>query len=216
MNAFASHDSLSGYSLRTWWFAPLNFMAKCQSKNIEQQLAAGVRYFDIRLNKDGSTWYGAHGPMLYNITIDEVLTKLRAFAEANKAHIYYRILHEDEFNRDASLTQFISIIEGKLANYTSQYMHIHFIGLKSQWSNHKYYMNIPFYGRNDYPTSKSGLNSKVREITSIKPRTDLSVYECYTYKGIPTFWGLPYPKLLSSTVNRYALRYHGNAMIDFV
>lgn len=61
-----SHNTFSYLPLKNWWLYPFNFMAKCQSKTLGQQIAAGVGYIDIRIKMDakGRLWL-AHGLMKY-------------------------------------------------------------------------------------------------------------------------------------------------------
>ena len=44
-----SHNSMTYLKPQKWWMKLINFTSKCQNKNIEEQYAAGVRYFDIRV-----------------------------------------------------------------------------------------------------------------------------------------------------------------------
>lgn len=212
----ASHDSLTGCKLKSWWFKPLEFISKCQNKDIESQLNAGVRYFDLRFNKYKGKWYGSHGPMLYDITIDNVFDKLRTFTLKNKENVYFRILMEDTFDKDTTLDLFKEYVLDKYNWYKTEYMNLHLIGEKSNWNNHIYYMNIPFYGKNDYEYTKKDIQDKIDEIADIKERNDLSVYECYTYKGIPWLFGLPIPRLISKKINKYVKPSKNFTMIDFV
>lgn len=212
----ASHDSLTGSVLKTWWYKPLSFIAKCQDKPLIEQLNVGVRYFDIRLNKYKGEWYGAHGVLIYDITIDDVLNIIQKWTASNKEAVYFRILMEDVFDKDTTLDLFKIEIYDKYIQYKNEYMHLHLIGEKSNWNNHTYYMNIPFYGKNDFTADSKGIEYKINEMNSIKDREDLSVYECYTYKGIPYLFGLPYPKLVANKINKYVKPSKNFTMIDFV
>lgn len=76
-----SHNTFSYLPLKNWWMYPFNFMAKCQSKTLGQQIDAGVRYIDIRIkvDKEGRLWL-AHGLMTYKEKIGLLMTGLEYFA----------------------------------------------------------------------------------------------------------------------------------------
>lgn len=90
---YGTHNSLSSYKVKNWWFKPLNFTSKCQSKTIKEQLDAGCRYFDIRLRLHKGKLYAAHGLMIYDITFQEFLNEVNSYNTTDT--IYYRILVED-------------------------------------------------------------------------------------------------------------------------
>lgn len=60
-----SHNSLTSYSC-PWYLRVFNAFARCQSKTLEEQLKAGVQFFDLRIKMraDGSYCF-AHGLMKY-------------------------------------------------------------------------------------------------------------------------------------------------------
>lgn len=63
----ASHNTMSYLSPRRWYFKPLAFTAKCQSKSIQEQYEKySVRLFDLRFrfNKKGEIYF-AHGVIEY-------------------------------------------------------------------------------------------------------------------------------------------------------
>lgn len=82
----ASHNSLSYAPVKQWYLKPFFWIAKCQSKNIEEQYKAGVRYFDFRL----AGIYPAHGLIQYNADVLHELTLLN-----NKGDCTVRIICED-------------------------------------------------------------------------------------------------------------------------
>jgi len=69
-----THDSASLYN-----GASLGF-AKTQDLNLEEQLNLGVRYFDIRLNKDLDVY---HGPIYQHLKFAEVINICASFLAAN-------------------------------------------------------------------------------------------------------------------------------------
>lgn len=67
-----SHNSMSYLPIVNWWQRWQKHWCCCQSKTIKEQLAAGVRFFDIRVRFIDNTWHFVHnkidfGPVNYNI-----------------------------------------------------------------------------------------------------------------------------------------------------
>ena len=62
-----SHNSMTYLPLKNWWLKPLNWIARCQNKDIIDQLKSGVGMIDIRvsLNKNYH-WIFKHGLIRYN------------------------------------------------------------------------------------------------------------------------------------------------------
>jgi len=58
-------------------------LAKCQNLTIEQQLDAGVRYFDLRCREVQDQFLMYHGGVDQNQTFDEVLATMFAFLDAH-------------------------------------------------------------------------------------------------------------------------------------
>ena len=212
----ASHDSLTGYPLKTWWYKPFEFMAKCQDKDIESQLKAGVRYFDLRFNFHNNRLYGQHGFMVYDITISKVLEIFNNWTFINKENIYYRIILEDTLDKNIEFDHFLKLVKIKLKLYSNKYMHVHWIGQKSKWGQAPGYNDIPFYGKNNFTNDCKGISEKIEEMEKIEPREDLSVYECYTYKGIPKLFNLPFPRLAAWRINKHIKSSKNFTMQDFV
>lgn len=63
-----SHNTMTGLEPQKWWMRLINFTSKCQDKTPEEQYAAGVRYFDIRVctgKQDTLPSYYGHGAIKY-------------------------------------------------------------------------------------------------------------------------------------------------------
>ena len=210
----ATHDSLTGHKLKTWWLYPFLFTAKCQNKTIEEQLEIGVRYFDLRFREYKGKLYAAHGVIIFNITLEQVIHILKTFTDRTKETVYFRILFENALVKDSiNYDQFKELVLSKLD--TSNYLKLHCIGNKKTWDL-TYYLDIPFYGKNDYYICNKDISKKIDEIYNSIDRTDLSVYECYTYKGIKRLFGLPYPKLAANKINKHIKQSSNFTMIDFI
>ncbi len=62
---------------------PISGTAKCQTLSIAEQLAAGVRFLDIRCRHVGDTFVIHHGPIDQKLTFESVLGTVTAFLKAN-------------------------------------------------------------------------------------------------------------------------------------
>ena len=52
MKKIATHDSATGERSKNWLNALGKVFAQTQTKTIKEQYEAGVRYFDLRVDKD--------------------------------------------------------------------------------------------------------------------------------------------------------------------
>lgn len=62
-----SHNSLTYLPVKQWYLKPFGWMARCQSKTLNEQFYIyGVRLFDfrVRFDKDGGIIH-AHGPFKF-------------------------------------------------------------------------------------------------------------------------------------------------------
>ena len=74
-----SHNTMTYLKPHKWWMKLINFTSKCQSKDIEEQYAAGVRYFDIRVcigEHDSLPTHYGHGLIRYKIEHQPILQGL--------------------------------------------------------------------------------------------------------------------------------------------
>lgn len=101
----ASHNSWSYLPVKKWWMRPLNFIARCQSKNIPQQYGAGARMFDLRLrwNKKEKQFNASHGIVTYNFGFFVDLDGLNIITKKEGQPIYIRVLLEDSGREDFSV-----------------------------------------------------------------------------------------------------------------
>ena len=58
---------------------PLAGTAKCQSLTLSEQLAAGVRFFDLRCCHQQDEFHIYHGPISQNLSFEAVLQTMRSF-----------------------------------------------------------------------------------------------------------------------------------------
>jgi hypothetical protein len=74
-----THNTMSYLKPTNWWMRPFNIFAKCQNYTLEDQIAAGVQCFDIRIwfDNENLTWRFAHGAINYgdkSSALDKILT----------------------------------------------------------------------------------------------------------------------------------------------
>ena len=77
---------------KKWWMYPFRFMAKCQSKSIEEQYEKyGIRMFDLRISytEDCKAEF-RHGLIAYTGNVDEILQYLNNRSD----EVYVRLLLE--------------------------------------------------------------------------------------------------------------------------
>lgn len=87
-----THNSMTYLNPKKWYLYPFRFIARCQSKTIEEQYELGIRLFDIRIsyNKDGNPEF-RHGLMSYDKDVFQTLSYLNS----KKVPIKIRILLEE-------------------------------------------------------------------------------------------------------------------------
>lgn len=125
-----SHNTMTYLKPKKWYLYPFQFIARCQSKTIEEQYALGARYFDLRIafTKDGTPEF-RHGLMAYKGNVYDALQFLNS-----KPGPIVRILLEVNSKTDTVLnrSRFIDF-----CRYISKrYININFVGgnAKTDWS----------------------------------------------------------------------------------
>lgn len=91
-----SHNTMSYLPVKQWYFKPLFWTARCQSKDIpEQYYKYKVRLFDIRVKFDKSgDLYFAHGPIMFKGDINKALSTLNTLHEGDTTPLYCRVILE--------------------------------------------------------------------------------------------------------------------------
>lgn len=90
-------------------------LAKCQDLTIEDQLAAGVRFFDLRCRHVGDQFLIYHGGVDQNQTFDEVLATMYAFLDAHPHEVILASVKEE-----ATPTQNTRSFEATFQSYIAQ------------------------------------------------------------------------------------------------
>lgn len=97
---------MSYLPLKKWWMKPFRFIAKCQSKSIEEQYEKyGVRLFDIRISydKNGIPEF-RHGAIAFKGNVYDTFRYL----DSKETPVYIRLIlekdgQEELFKRDCKL-----------------------------------------------------------------------------------------------------------------
>ena len=91
-----THDSGALYSF-------LGVSGKCQSYTIEEQLAMGVRFFDIRLQLRDNKLAVVHSFVDQKLSFDEVLNNYRAFLDTNPTEFIIVSIKQDADPENSSI-----------------------------------------------------------------------------------------------------------------
>ena len=90
---YGTHNSATGGKL-LWRLRPIggiiNLTSKCQDKTINDQLADGVKLFNLQVAYVGGKWRFAHGLAVYKEDVIETIAKMRACATKEEP-IYFQL-----------------------------------------------------------------------------------------------------------------------------
>lgn len=92
-----THNSMSYLPPKKWYMYPFRFIAKCQSKSIEEQCKLGARMFDLRIrfDKNGIPEF-RHGSMAFKGSVEDTLEYLNSRGK----RYYVRLLLEVRNTKD--------------------------------------------------------------------------------------------------------------------
>ena len=150
MLKIATHNSGTGEPSKNWIHRLFTPFSKCQDKTITEQLEAGVRYFDFRVNKNLML---CHGLWVSKTSLDEALKILNEFPEIT----YYRVVIERK-NANHLLD---TIIKKTVYKYT--HCRLAEIIQKKPWRTLRTYRNIPLLvGYVSVPTPEQYFKLSIR------------------------------------------------------
>ena len=96
---YGTHNSATGGSL-VWWQKPLawiiNPTSKCQDRSIADQLADGVKVFNLQVAYIGGKWRFSHGLAIYKEDVWKTLKLMRLCASV-KEPIYFQLYLDKSF-----------------------------------------------------------------------------------------------------------------------
>ena len=94
-SVYLSQLSIPGTHNSGALYEPISGTAKCQSLTIGQQLAAGVRFLDIRCRHINNAFTIHHGMVFQNINFDDVLNTVFSFLDANPSECVIMSVKEE-------------------------------------------------------------------------------------------------------------------------
>lgn len=113
---FGTHNSATGGKL-LWWLRPLawviNPTSKCQDKTITDQLADGVKLFNLQVAFVGGKWRFTHGLAVYEEDVFDTLQLMRLCASV-KEPIYFQLYLDKclwACNNDTAFVQLVADIK---------------------------------------------------------------------------------------------------------
>jgi hypothetical protein len=211
----ATHDSLTSYKIKNWWLKPFSRTCKCQSKTLEEQYAAGARSFDLRFAKYRGKWYAAHGAMIYDITLEEVIEKLSKL----EGPVYFRALCEDTVFRKSDVKELAKEVGRLVGMYDTHNIHVYplYIRSKRTWELAAEYPDNAQFA--DYPQiwdakyTPSGMAKAVSDLYELQTSDDKkNLIACYSSKFIPYFTA----KILTKIAKKKAWKENDIPVIDFI
>ena len=128
-----THQSLTYAKPLQWYMKPFHFIAKCQKRDYKEQYKLGVRLFDIRIKPYKGTWRVAHGSMIFDIDLYEVLHYLNSKGDCIiQISLEY---NKEPKNSDVIIESFIKEVQ----NLINSNPNIKFFGFGTKWNWNKVY-----------------------------------------------------------------------------
>ena len=132
-----THNSATGGRL-LWWLRPLawviNPTSKCQDRTIADQLADGVKVFNLQVASVGKKWRFTHGLAVYKEDVWEIL-KLMKLCASVKEPIYIQLYLDKCFWCKQDIEEF----EFLVANIKNELCNTYFIMLSAWVEGSEYY-----------------------------------------------------------------------------
>lgn len=118
-----THNSATSSSL-VWWLKPLawviNPTSKCQDRTIAQQLADGVKVFNLQVAYIGGKWRFTHGLAVYNEDVFDTLRLMRLCASV-KEPIYIQLYLDKCLWCKQAIRKFLDLVEQVNKEYCNTY-----------------------------------------------------------------------------------------------
>lgn len=112
-----THNSATS-GATVWWQRPfgwlLNITSRCQSKTIEEQLAGGVRLFNLQVCRYKEEWHISHGLCIYQEKLFDILDQLK-----QHKGIIIQLYLDNNFFVGQDEEKFLELVEEVKKNYCS-------------------------------------------------------------------------------------------------
>lgn len=123
MKNIGTHNSMTYLKPKKWYLHPFQFIAKCQSKTIQEQFNSGIRLFDIRISYDKNNIIEfRHGLIAYKGDVYNTLEwlndqntpiKIRIILEENKENLLQEIPFIKDINNFKKKYTNLTFYEGR-------------------------------------------------------------------------------------------------------
>lgn len=153
----ASHDSMTYLPPKKWYLYPFRFMARCQSKSIEEQYEKyGIRMFDLRIAFDGLQPEFRHGVIAYKGNVDNILKYLN-----NKKDCHVRLILEEYYDDKNSINE--DLFKMFCDTWEQKYNNIRFFGgiRKRDWKTLYKFDYNPTYEDKYSSNNKNGTTGTI-------------------------------------------------------
>lgn len=138
MAKIATHDSATGERSKNWLHALGKVFAQTQIKTIKEQYLYGVRYFDLRVDRDLVL---CHGLWKANKDLPDLLIEMKKYVTET---VYMRVIIERKYPADE--IERIQKTVRNLVNLHGKHVKLTYIAQKIPWKTLKVYNDIPFVG----------------------------------------------------------------------
>lgn len=135
MIKIATHDSATGERSKNLLHALGKVFAQTQTKTIKEQYEAGVRYFDIRVDKDLVL---CHGLWKADKDFADLLVEMRKYVTER---VYMRVIIERKYPSDE--IERIQKTVRNLVNLHGKHVKLTYIAQKIPWKTLKDYYDVP-------------------------------------------------------------------------
>jgi hypothetical protein len=119
---YGTHNSATGCKL-CWWQKPFSFIinpfAKCQSRNLYQQIADGVKVFNLKVSYINGDWKFTNGFAIYEDNVFDLLSFLKLCASV-KEPIYIQLCLDKRRSKETK-DNFIELVEYVKSEYCTSY-----------------------------------------------------------------------------------------------
>lgn len=132
-----THNSFTYLEPKCFIFNWFKKFWKCQDKTIKEQIAEGVRLFDVRVRLKGDVLQVCHGLVDLDMQFSSIEGMIRYFKSFNLSHFMIRLVLENGLATDEVV--FIGMLNSFIENNVDDYnKHIHSVIIRYP-SNGKYW-----------------------------------------------------------------------------
>jgi len=223
LSLIGTHDSCT-YGVKF----PFKFTSRCQRLTLEEQLAIGVRYFDIRLNLVKGQLMAYHGLACCHISWVEIQRIFERFlAENPKEIVFVRILRADDiFKTKTTDEEWIEALGDDMSGtYRSCFSDTPIGDLRGKTAcvNLMWQWMFPYYENKDYRywSTKMGIARKISSISALQDIHTpgrLNIIN-FNSRGSIGCLPIPYPEGFASKLSKEITELKGTApvwyMFDF-